>query len=299
MKKILIFMLTFAIAISSVIGVVFASELPDGLLLKPNDDNDGGYFVYLSEGRYYCITVKDVDSFTLTKSAGYYWSSSKTNSMCYLYNDGQWQYRYTINSSGCSVGQINEMVYNSFDIKNANGDILYYKVVDPDIPDSSEPTIPDETEPTEPSSPEHGGGGMEFPDDDSDSGLVDRILNGIKNFFTTLLSPIINYFENRDENGLLDRIFNFFTNLFSPIITFIESFERVNEFERPLSELLGSLKDYTITPIQEYINGLMNLNTIAFLGSLWEIPVVKDIFYAAIVCMVFGAVITFLGGGFA
>ena len=63
-----------------------------------------------------------------------------------------------------------------------------------------------------------------------------------------------------------------------------------------LEELWEGLKSYTLDPIVEFMDSL-NVDTIMFISSLWEIPMIKELLIAIVAVMVFGAIVIFLGGG--
>ena len=134
--------------------------------------------------------------------------------------------------------------------------------------------FPEETEPTEPepTDPEHGGSGSEIPDED-DSGLVDSILDGIKKFFSDLLSPIFDYLDS--TMGLADAFADFFS-VMGNLIT----------------DLIDNVND-AIDSVYQFVDDI-NTGVMTWILMIWETPIIKELMTYSVFILIVAALFKLL-----
>lgn len=155
----------------------------------------------------------------------------------------------------------------------------YYTIFDVSL---TEIVIDDPTDPTDPTNPDHGGSGTDIEEDDN-SGLISGIVDGIGGFF----------------EWIWEKISTFFSQLFKPITDFIAEWkERLEDedtakatFWSSLSGLWDKISGYTLDPIIEFADDILDVEAIALVMMFWDIPILKEATLAAIFILVIMAFI--------
>lgn len=130
------------------------------------------------------------------------------------------------------------------------------------------------------------------------SGYSDVIYTTNSNY--EYIPPVVEEPEDNSGivNGILGGIEDFFTSLFQPIIDFIDDWNALQESGGTIWTVLGTLyeklKGYTLEPVLEFFQSIVGNDAIYMLVQIWDFPIVKELILAAVAFLVIGGFLRLL-----
>lgn len=265
----------FSIAITT-IGFVHAVEKTIYVMTTDENTVSGGtnYYLYLDEDTpltlgflkehpEYEITFISYDSSGNTTNVAVYWEmpNGGVGSACNTSASATPPYVLTYNNNSYLINCYNKYGEESLDypIKLGNSNSNTTIVMNSNFIFNSDGTltdpdeIPEETEPVVP--PEDGG--------EDTAGLLDSLLNGIKEFFSDLFSPILSFIEDVQETfSSTDKLLGWFNSLYEKI------------------------KGYTMKPVLDFFEDLTQNDAVALVLLFWDFPFVKEFTLAVVAVLI-------------
>lgn len=264
----LLFIYLFTLTIST-IGFVHASEIYDYIIPTGTATLSGGYqynlmldddtpltLGFLRDNPDYQVSINpsggntSVSAVFTNGSTGSIVNTSSSGTIPYIitynsyiqnlhdrYGDVIWDYPVRLSNNGSTA----IISINSNYIYNSDGTIT-----NPD-------EIPEETTPVVP------------PEDDGEdtAGLLDSLLNGIKEFFSDLFSPILSFIEDvQDTLSSTDKLLGWFNSLYEKI------------------------KGYTMKPVLDFFEDLTQNDAVALVLLFWDFPFVKQFTLAVVAVLI-------------
>lgn len=126
--------------------------------------------------------------------------------------------------------------------------------------------------------------------------FVDSAVESIGEFFSNVGQWILDAVDSIGQffSDITDYIGEFFTGLFEPIVEWFNNKKEEEEtkkgfwesFGEKLKELVDKLAGFTLVPIKEFLNNLVNSDVISVLSAIYEFPIIKEMILAVVAVLV-------------